>query len=131
MISSQPRFQEVVGSYIQRYEFDHEEGATICHGFVTMESGNDFSKCEATFYILATDESAEDVARRISGRTDKVTAASNAVAKIYLVAPCQNLNTWVIGYEKFDGFLSADTIGIFPTFNDDNEVSDYWCDQIR
>ncbi|RCV12208.1 hypothetical protein SETIT_2G251200v2 [Setaria italica] len=122
-------YLETVGGFIQGFRFSYEEGDKISHGSLILESRSDeLIEHEATFLLLPKDQDGKGAAERIFQSTHKV-KGSAAIASAHLIAECEELDTWIVCYEKLECLLQHKDLP--PFYEQNNEISGYWKNQLR
>lgn len=89
-----------------------------------------FIQHDATFFVMDEDyETGRIMAQKIYDTTIKFHGYNDVIADIYLVAYCETLGKWVIGYEPFCQYWLESTLA--PFYESDTTISAYWRDKIR
>ncbi|KAB8112889.1 hypothetical protein EE612_051679 [Oryza sativa] len=129
-------YSEILGGYIQSYELDYQDqdGCSFVQGRIFMESPRSgeegFIQHDATFVVMDEDyETGRIMAQKIYDTTINFHGYNDVIADIYLVAYCETLGKWVIGYEPFCQYWLESTLA--PFYESDTTISAYWRDKIR
>jgi hypothetical protein len=103
--------QTVVGGVVGFYKFSYEEGKEIAQGSIKIMFSIDAScQCDVTVVILNIFGARAGVTgERIVHNIRKLYDFNESVIEAYFSAYCDDINQWIVVYEKFDSYFDGES----------------------